>query len=111
MGTELGAKFFPAHGIERVVCCDFSRERLELIKSRYPSVVVVEKLDQVLNDPLVDAVVVATPVNTHFEIASRCLEADKAMVVEKPLATSAEEAGVLIRLARERDHADGWSYL
>jgi predicted dehydrogenase len=91
-----------AQGIERVVCCDFSRERLDHIKSSYPSVIVTENLDQVLNDPNVDAVVVATPVNTHFEIASRCLKAGKSTLVEKPLATSCEQAEVLIRMARER---------
>src|SRR5579863_9406911 len=64
-------------GIERVVCCDFSRPRLDHIKELYPSVVVTEQLDRVLDDPLVDAVVVATPVNTHFDIASRCLKAGK----------------------------------
>ena len=92
-----------AQGIERVVCCDFSRERLDHIKSSYPSVIVTENLDQVLNDPKVDAVVIATPVNTHFEIASRCLKAGKSTLVEKPLATSCEQAEVLIRMARERD--------
>jgi predicted dehydrogenase len=102
-GPNWVRNFSQAHGIERVVCCDFSRERLELIKRRYPSVVITEKLDQVLNDPQVDAVVVATPVNTHFEIASRCLKAGKSTLVEKPLATSCEEAEVLIRMARERD--------
>ena len=102
-GPNWVRNFSQADGIERVVCCDFSRERRDQIKSRYPSVVVTEKLDHVLNDPKVDAVVVATPVNTHFEIASRCLKAGKATLVEKPLATSCEQAEVLIRMARERD--------
>ena len=102
-GPNWVRNFSQAQGIERVVCCDFSRERLDHIKSRYPSVLVTENLDQVLNDPRVDAVVVATPVNTHFEIASRCLKAGKSTLVEKPLATSCEQAEVLIQMARERD--------
>ena len=102
-GPNWVRNFSQANGIERVVCCDFSRERRDLIKSRYPSVFVTENIDQVLNDPKVDAVVVATPVNTHFEIAIRCLKAGKATLVEKPLATSGEQAEVLIRMARERD--------
>ena len=102
-GPNWVRNFSQAPGIERVVCCDFSHERLAHIKSRYPSVVVTENLDQVLNDPRVDAVVVATPVNTHFEIASRCLKAGKSALVEKPLSTSCQQAEALIRMARERN--------
>jgi predicted dehydrogenase len=102
-GPNWVRNFSQTQGIERVVCCDFSRERLDHIKNRYPSVVVTEDLEQVLADPRVDAVVVATPVNTHFEIASRCLKAGKSTLVEKPLSTSCEQAEVLIRMARERD--------
>src|ERR1700676_1073149 len=52
-GPNWVRNFSQAAGIERVVCCDFSRERRDLIKSRYPSVLVTENLDQVLNDPKV----------------------------------------------------------
>src|SRR5208282_1484152 len=102
-GPNWVRNFSQTKGIERVVCCDFSRPRLEHIKGRYPSVVVTEQLDHVLEDPNVDAVVVATPVNTHFEIASRCLKAGKSTLVEKPLSTSCEQAEQLIKMARERD--------
>ena len=102
-GPNWVRNFSQIQGIEHVVCCDFSRPRLDHIKGRYPSVVVTEQLDRVLADPLVDAVVVATPVNTHFEIASRCLKAGKSTLVEKPLSTSTEQAEQLIKMARERD--------
>jgi predicted dehydrogenase len=102
-GPNWVRNFSQIQGIEHVVCCDFSRPRLDHIKGRYPSVVVTDQLDRVLADPLVDAVVVATPVNTHFEIASRCLKAGKSTLVEKPLSTSTEQAEQLIRMARERD--------
>jgi predicted dehydrogenase len=101
-GPNWVRNFSHIQGIERVVCCDFSRPRLDHIKDRYPSVIVTERLEHVLNDPLVDAVVVATPVNTHFDIARRCLKAGKSTLVEKPLATSCEQAEQLIRMARER---------
>ena len=102
-GPNWVRNFSQIPGIERVVCCDFSRPRLDHIKGRYPSVMITDQLDRVLDDPRVDAVIVATPVNTHFEIASRCLKAGKSTLVEKPLATSSAEAEQLIRLARERD--------
>jgi predicted dehydrogenase len=102
-GPNWVRNFSQIQGIERVVCCDFSRPRLDHIKSVYPSVVLTDQLDRVLDDPKVDAVIVATPVNTHFEIASRCLKAGKSTLVEKPLATSCDQAEQLIRMARERD--------
>jgi predicted dehydrogenase len=57
----------------------------------------------VLEDPNVDGVVLATPVFTHFELASRCLEAGKHALVEKPLALSTSQADALLALAAERD--------
>jgi predicted dehydrogenase len=102
-GPNWVRNFSQTPGIERVVCCDFSRERLDHVKSRYPAVIVTDQLDRVLADPGIDAVVIATPVNTHFEIASRCLLAGKSTLVEKPLATSCDEAERLIKLAREHD--------
>ena len=55
----------------------------------------------VLSDDRVDAVVIATPVATHFDLASRALEFGKHVFVEKPLAASSEEAAELIRLSRK----------
>ena len=54
----------------------------------------------VLSDDRVEAVVIATPVSTHFELASRALQFGKHTFVEKPLAASSEEAAELVRLAR-----------
>ncbi len=87
----------------RLICCDLDAARLQHMKTLYPSVEVNENLDAVLADPDVTAVIVATPVTSHYEIARRCLEADKAVLVEKPLATSTAQAAQLIRLARERN--------
>jgi predicted dehydrogenase len=102
-GPNWVRNFSQIPGIERVVCCDFSHPRLDRIKQRYSSVAITDQLDRVLADPQVEAVIVATPVNTHFEIANRCLKAGKSTLVEKPLATSSVQAEQLIRMARERD--------
>src|SRR5262249_16685376 len=55
--------------------------------------------DRVLDDPGTDAVILSTPISTHYELALRCLEAGKHLLVEKPLATTREEAEELIELA------------
>ena len=59
-------------------------------------------LDRVLDDPCVDAIALATPVATHYELVRRCLDAGKNVYVEKPLAASTEHARELIDLATDR---------
>jgi predicted dehydrogenase len=80
--------------------CDLDERLLEKTGRRYPAVMRTTALDEVLDDPEVDAVAFATPVSTHFPLASRALEAGKHVFVEKPLAASAAEA---IDLAERAD--------
>jgi predicted dehydrogenase len=82
--------------------CDIDGSRVSAVARRYPGIVPTRDLDDVLSDPQVDGVLLATPVGTHYELARRCLEADKHVLVEKPLASSAPEATELIELGAER---------
>ena len=77
---------------------DLSKERQDYVKSLYPAVQVTDDIQQVLKDTEINAVVIATPVSTHFDLAMRALKAGKHILVEKPLATSVsevEQIGVL----------------
>jgi predicted dehydrogenase len=82
--------------------CELDRGRLEHFARRYPGVHQTTDLDDVLNDPAVDAVLLATPVFTHYELGRRCLVAGKHAFIEKPLAPSASQAEELISFATER---------
>lgn len=82
--------------------CDTDPRRLGRLARRYPAIQATGELDPILEDPEVDAVLLATPVFTHYELARRCLEAGKHTFVEKPLAPSSELATELIELATER---------
>lgn len=90
-------------GVEISHVCDRDSERLSPIARRYPAARPTTRYDDLLDDPSLDAVVVATPVFTHFELAARALRAGKHTFVEKPLAPSADEATELIELAEARD--------
>jgi predicted dehydrogenase len=79
--------------------CDSDRTRVDRLARRYPSVRTTQSLEDVLADPAVDAVVLATPVHTHYALAKRCMEAGKHTFVEKPLAASTAEAADLIDYA------------
>jgi predicted dehydrogenase len=70
---------------------DLSAERREYVKGLYPSVNVTDNTDEVLNDPKIDAVIIATPVATHYPLAVKALRSGKHIFVEKPLARSVKE--------------------
>lgn len=89
--------------VEVAVLCDTSPEALAKQARRHPWVRVTQQVDDVLLDESVDAVLVATPVQTHYEIARSCLQAGKHVFVEKPIATTSADCRDLISLAIERD--------
>jgi predicted dehydrogenase len=83
-----------------VCIVDGSADRLREAAAHYPSARLASRLDDVLHD--VDAVVVATPPGTHVGIARAALEAGRHVLVEKPLATSVEDAELLVETAARR---------
>ena len=80
--------------------CDVRDDRLEDFARRYPAAQPTKHSSDLFGDPTLDAVLIATPVFTHFELASQSLEARKHTFVEKPLAASNGEVDQLLRLAR-----------
>jgi predicted dehydrogenase len=81
---------------------DLSEDRRRFVQSLYPSVATTDAIDSILSDPVIDAVVIATPAKTHFDLAMRALGAGKHILVEKPLATSVEEVDRIGALAAEK---------
>jgi predicted dehydrogenase len=99
-GPNLARNF--ADVAELTWLCDSAPERRD-VASRYPRARFTGDFDEMLADPELDAVVVATPVPTHFELARRALEADKHVLVEKPPAMKGREMAELVELASARD--------
>jgi scyllo-inositol 2-dehydrogenase (NADP+) len=66
----------------------------------YPSATIVRSVEELLDNPQIDLVCVATPNDSHYEVARKSLEAGKHVVVDKPLARTSQEAQELIELAR-----------
>ena len=98
-GPNLIRNFAESEAAELRWICDGDPRRLEKVSRRYPSARAARDYEELINDPALDAVVVATPVATHYPFARRALEAGKHVLVEKPLTASAREAEELIRLA------------
>jgi predicted dehydrogenase len=87
-------------------CCviaavDLSGERRDYVRGLYPAVHVSKDTKEVFENQEIDAVVIATPVGTHFDLAMKALEAGKHILVEKPLATSVAEVEHIGKLADE----------
>ena len=83
--------------------CDLDEKQLAQIGSRYPVAKTTTSFDDLLADASLDAVVIATPVPTHYELAKRALEAGKHVFVEKPPAMRAAEMDELVTLAEAQD--------
>jgi predicted dehydrogenase len=82
--------------------CDLSPDLLERFAPRYPHARTTDRFDDLLEDGSVQAIVIATPVPTHYELARRALAAGKHVFVEKPPALAGSEADELVALAEER---------
>ena len=91
----------------RDVCVDTVAEmsdgRIEYVNTNYPQVRTTRRYQDILDDPKIDAVVVATPARTHYTLTKEILESDKHVLVEKPLAMSTKEALDLISLAEQNN--------
>jgi predicted dehydrogenase len=72
-------------------------------KEKYPSVKVVRSLDEMLEDESLELIVITTPNDSHFDYASRALEAGKHVVLEKPFTITSEDAKTLIYLAEKKN--------
>lgn len=84
--------------------CDIDPHRLERFSSRTRATTTSE-IDRVLGDPATDAVVISTPISTHYEFGKRALQAGKHVLIEKPLAGSTAEVDDLISIAESMDLA------
>jgi predicted dehydrogenase len=87
--------------VELAGLCDLRPEVLETFSRRYPGVPCSTDTESILADPAIDAVVISTPVSTHYSLAFAALAAGKHVFVEKPMAASSHEAGGLKRKAEQ----------
>ena len=83
--------------------CDLDSRRLDKISQKYPHAYATSEISKVLGDKKLDAVAISTPAGAHYEITRQALEANKHVLVEKPITLNAKEALQLIRIAEKRE--------
>jgi len=84
---------------ESVTVCDANEKNLERARQRFPHLQCVNSTKELFSDRGIEAILIATPVSTHFDLAKASIESGRHTFVEKPLAASVEEAEILVRLA------------
>jgi predicted dehydrogenase len=101
-GPNLIRNFMGCDRTRMVAVCDQNPARLAHVARTYPDLKLRQELDEVLEDPAVNAVAIATPVSTHADLALAALNAGKHVLVEKPMAATVHEAEAIVRRAREQ---------
>lgn len=101
-GPNLARNFHQLPEATLAACCDTDPARLEVVRRLYPHVRTTTRVEDLWSDPDLDAVVIATPVRTHYALARAALEAGKHVLVEKPITMDSAEAEDLIALAERQ---------
>lgn len=102
-GPNLARNFNNNPDMQLTAICDFSADRLELAGKLYPQAILTKNPDDLFNDTNLDAIAIATPVSTHFDLAHRALSTEKHVWIEKPITEKVEQAEKLIDLALKRN--------
>ena len=101
-GPNLVRNFMLAPGSVVTRVCDLREERLTPLHKTYPGLKTCNHATELINDPEIDAIVIATPVSSHYELAHAALQAGKHVLVEKPLASTSDQARRLVDEAAAR---------
>jgi len=101
-GPNLVRNFIAQKNVEKVIACDQRTDRLDFIKAKSPSVLVSSSYEEMLKSDI-DAVVIATPVQSHYTIAKQALEAGKHIWVEKPFTSTSQQAEELLEIAEKKN--------
>lgn len=103
-GPNLIRNFNAQEKADVVAISDLRQERLDFISHQYPSVkLLTTDANELLESPEIDAIVIATPVSTHFSLGMEALNNGKHLLLEKPFTATVEQAERLIELAERKD--------
>jgi predicted dehydrogenase len=102
-GPHLIRNFSQIDSTDLCYICDIDEKRMEPIKKTYPSIKVITQYNEMLQDPEVDAIVIALPVAKHYSVAKDALLHNKHVLIEKPMTANIKEAEELIKIAKEKN--------
>jgi predicted dehydrogenase len=102
-GPNMVRNFYANQDAKVLKVSDLSKDRLALVESGYPTIKTTTDFKELVKDPEIDAVVIATPVSHHFPAAKEALESGKHVLLEKPMTATVAESEKLIELAEKKN--------
>lgn len=102
-GPNLARNFYNNPDFELSAICDFSPDRLQAAGSLYPKAKALSQVEEIFDDKQLDAIAIATPVSTHFDLAKKAFLSGKHVWLEKPMTEKVEQAEELIELAEKKN--------
>src|SRR5262245_59115719 len=102
-GPNLARCIAETEGCNLAAILDQSPAALARASKRHPSARLSQHWREIISDPTIDAVMIATPVDSHFEIGRAALSAGKHVFIEKPMTSCSHEARILVELADKRN--------
>jgi len=102
-GPNLVRNFHEIPTAEITALCDLREDRLKPLARKFPSAKLTTHHEELIRDKSIDALIIATPISTHYEIARQALTAGKHVMIEKPLAQNVRQAMILTQLARRHN--------
>ncbi len=101
-GPNLVRNFSNTEGAKVIAVSDLHAEKLSLVRRRYPGIIATTEFCDLLTDNRIDAIAIATPTHSHYDLALAALRAGKHVFVEKPLAQTSDQVRHLIEEAERR---------
>ena len=101
-GPNVVRNFVKHPSVSNVFCYDIDEKRTAFVCKEFPKVTSASSYDKILKDSAIDAVALATPVATHFDLAKKALEHEKHVFIEKPFTSSVKDAKILIDIAQKK---------
>ncbi len=101
-GPNLVRNFAEAPGMSVAGVADLDPKKLEIVHKRFPGIQTTTKFQDLLENKHIDAIAIATPVKSHFELGMAALKAGKHVWLEKPLTETSEQARKLVNEAEKR---------
>lgn len=86
-----------------ICCTNGNKENIDWLNKNFPNTKHTTNFDEVVSNKNINAIVIATPINTHYDMAKKALLANKHVFVEKPLSTSITQAQELLKIAKEKN--------
>lgn len=101
-GPNFARTCFENEEVELVYCCDLNKQSLLKIGKRYPAVKLIDNYKEIIDDKEIDAVIIVTPPASHYKIVKDLINANKDVLVEKPITLNSKEAYELVQLAQRK---------